>query len=78
MNTRRRAAIGASQEKDRIDMKNANHCEIGEESLKSQTEVKKHDNIYKKPYPLSDGSSIKEHLKFDRSKVLKDYKASLN
>ena len=32
----------------------------------SLTEVKKHANIYKKPYPLSDGSSIKEHLKFNR------------
>ena len=66
MSTRRRAAIGASEGKDGSDHKNANHCELVEENTKSLTEVKKHANIYKKPYPLSDGSSIKEHLKFNR------------
>ena len=66
MSTRRRAAIGASEGKDVSDLKNANHSDLADENTKSLTEAKKHANIYKKPYPLSDGSSIKEHLKFNR------------
>jgi hypothetical protein len=66
MSTRRRAAIGASEGKELPEQKNANHCNLAEDGYKSLTEVKKHPNIYKKPYPLSDGSSIKEHLKCAR------------
>jgi hypothetical protein len=78
MSTRRRAAIGASEGKDCSDQKNANHCEPPDENIKSLTDVKKHANIYKKPYPLSDGSSIKEHLKFNRGSHLREYLPSKN
>jgi hypothetical protein len=78
MSTRRRAAIGASEGKDWTDQKNANHCELIDENIKSLTDVKKHANIYKKPYPLSDGSSIIEHLKFNRANQPREYQLSKN
>ena len=78
MSTRRRAAISAFEGNDCPDKKNANHCEPLDENTKSLTDVKKHANIYKKPYPLSDGSSIKEHLRFNRGSNLKEYLPSKN
>jgi hypothetical protein len=78
MSTRRRAAIGASEGKDWTELKNANPCELADENIKSLTDVKKHANIYKKPYPLSDGSSIKEHLKFNRGHQAREYQQSKN
>ena len=78
MSTRRRAAIGASEGKDRSESQSAIHSHLHEESSKSLTESKKRANIYKKPYPLSDGSSIKDQLKFDRNRQLKGYKISKN